>query len=74
MRAERLLDANLNRAREGLRTLEELARLLLEDADLAEAFRTRRRRLGELGEAQLPDLLPQPVSYTHLTLPTNLSV
>ena len=64
VRAERLLDANLNRAREGLRTLEELARLLLEDADLAEAFRTRRRRLGELGEAQLPDLLPQRSAAT----------
>ncbi len=57
MRAERLLDANLNRAREGLRTLEELARLILEDGDLAESFRMRRRRLGELGEEQLPDLL-----------------
>ncbi|MEL7073999.1 MAG: thiamine phosphate synthase, partial [Planctomycetota bacterium] len=64
MRAERLLDANLNRAREGLRTLEELARLILEDADLAESFRTRRRRLGELGEAQLPDLLPQRSAAT----------
>ena len=64
VRAERLLDANLNRAREGLRTLEELARLLLEDTDLAEAFRTRRRRLGELGEAQLPDLLPQRSAAT----------
>ncbi len=64
VRAERLLDANLNRAREGLRTLEELARLILEDTDLAESFRTRRRRLGELGEAQLPDLLPQRSAAT----------
>ena len=57
VRAERLLDANLNRAREGLRTLEELARLILEDAHLAESFRSRRRQLGELGEEQLPDVL-----------------
>lgn len=68
VRAERLLDANLNRAREGLRTLEELARLILEDADLAESFRTRRRRLGDLGEAHLPDLLPQRSAATDLGL------
>lgn len=32
---ERMLDANVNRACEGLRTLEDLARFLLDDADLA---------------------------------------
>ena len=66
MRAERLLDANVNRAREGLRTLEEIARLLLEDSDLAAALRTRRRRLGALTEEILPDLLPARSAGTDL--------
>ncbi len=42
---ERILDANLNRAREGLRVAEELARLILEDAALQSAFRTLRHAL-----------------------------
>jgi thiamine-phosphate pyrophosphorylase len=38
----RILDANLNRAREGLRVGEELARLVLENAALAAAFKAAR--------------------------------
>ncbi len=42
----RLIDANLNRAREGLRVLEDVARFTLEDGELAGALRTLRHRLG----------------------------
>jgi len=39
---DRILDANLNRAREGLRVGEEIARLVLEDATLQAAFKAVR--------------------------------
>ncbi|MEW6182207.1 MAG: thiamine phosphate synthase [Bacillota bacterium] len=48
MRADvlnRVFDANLNRAREGLRVLEDIARFVLEDADLAERARNARHVL-----------------------------
>lgn len=44
----RIIDANLNRAREGLRVLEEIARFLLEDADLTLRFKGLRHDLGGL--------------------------
>ncbi|MCK5219090.1 hypothetical protein KAR10_06190 [bacterium] len=42
---DRILDANLNRAREGLRVTEELARLGLEDAGLQRRIKTLRHRI-----------------------------
>jgi len=39
---DRILDANLNRAREGLRVAEEIARLVLEDAPLQADFKAAR--------------------------------
>lgn len=48
----RILDANLNRAREGLRTCEEFARLVLNDARAADSAKSVRRTL-----AQVSDLL-----------------
>lgn len=44
----RLLDANLNRAREGLRVLEDTARFLWNDATLYQRLRTLRHRLHEV--------------------------
>lgn len=41
----RILDANLNRAREGLRVVEEFARFVLEDASLSEALKQLRHEL-----------------------------
>lgn len=41
----RLIDANLNRAREGIRVLEELARLALDDPALAESAKRLRHEL-----------------------------
>ena len=46
----RILDANLNRLSEGLRFLEEIARFLLNDAELSWELRTLRHNL--LGEAR----------------------
>lgn len=48
-RALRILDANLNRAREALRVLEEHARLVLDDAALSERARGLRHALAEPG-------------------------
>lgn len=41
----RIIDANLNRAREGLRVVEEFARFMLEDAGLSEALKLLRHEL-----------------------------
>lgn len=43
----RLIDANANRAREGLRVLEDLARFTLDDQPLCARFKTVRHRLGD---------------------------
>ncbi len=42
---DRLLDANGNRAAEGLRVLEDIARFLLDDRDLAELAKTQRHQV-----------------------------
>ena len=41
----RIIDANLNRLAEGLRTLEEIARLVLDDSALTSRFKTLRHDL-----------------------------
>ncbi|GAI45001.1 unnamed protein product, partial [marine sediment metagenome] len=41
----RIIDANLNRASEGLRVLEDLARLVLNDATLSQQLKTMRHEL-----------------------------
>lgn len=45
---ERLLDANLDRAREGLRVLEDWARFALDRTDLVARCKDQRQRLGRL--------------------------
>lgn len=44
----RVCDANLNRAREGLRVCEEVARFVLQESELTHQCQTLRRRLGRL--------------------------
>ncbi|MBI4497168.1 MAG: thiamine phosphate synthase [Chloroflexi bacterium] len=44
----RLIDANLNRAREGTRVLEDVARFLLNDRTLTERLRVLRHALGDM--------------------------
>ena len=43
----RIIDANLNRAAEGLRVLEDIARLGLNDASLSERLKTLRHELTQ---------------------------
>jgi len=50
----RIIDANLNRAREGLRVVEELARLVLEHAQLQKQIKTIRH-----GITQAENFLPK---------------
>jgi len=47
----RLIDANANRAREGLRVLEDAARFLLDDAGLCSSFKSMRHDLREAVES-----------------------
>ena len=51
----RIIDANLNRAREALRVMEEAARFLLDDAALSESIKTLRHDLLKIA-ASLPAL------------------
>ncbi|MDF9407399.1 hypothetical protein L7E55_03330 [Pelotomaculum isophthalicicum JI] len=47
----RVIDANLNRLREGLRVLEEIARFILEDAEMTAKIKdTRHRVTAVIGE------------------------
>ena len=47
---ERVVDANLNRAREGLRVCEEVARFILEDPRLTRRCQTLRYRLSSVSK------------------------
>ncbi len=53
--ALRIIDANLNRAREGLRVLEEYARFVLDDAGLSLRAKQARHALAEIADAFGPD-------------------
>ncbi|RJX22634.1 MAG: thiamine phosphate synthase [Ammonifex sp.] len=54
----RVVDVNLNRAREGLRVLEDLARLQFRDAALAEKARLERHELKAITDRYYHRLLP----------------
>lgn len=53
----RLLDANLNRCREGLRVLEDTARFVFENESWFRKFRTERHLLDQLTRRFYPQLL-----------------
>ena len=53
----RLLDANLNRAREGLRVVEDTARFVWDDSRMYQRLRTLRHRLHEVTECSYKDLV-----------------
>lgn len=59
--AYRVMDANFNRAREGLRVLEEIARFVFEDAALSAELKDLRHRLTKL-TGELPGGLRELVS------------
>jgi thiamine-phosphate pyrophosphorylase len=46
----RILDVNVNRGREGLRVVEDVARLILDDADLAAQIKNMRHKITELAQ------------------------
>ena len=64
----RILDASINRANEGLRVVEDFVRMSLNDVHLTSRLKELRH-----GVTQATSAL-DPVSYTHLTLPTICSV
>lgn len=51
---DRILDANINRAKEGLRVCEEITRFLLDDARLTAGFKSLRHRIDGIVR-RLPD-------------------
>ena len=53
----RLLDANLNRCREGARVLEDTARFIFDDADFFRLFRRERHKLDILTRKLYPELV-----------------
>lgn len=53
----RLLDANLNRCREGLRVLEDTSRFVWKDSPLYHAFRNSRHALARIAKASYPQLV-----------------
>src|SRR4051794_31674345 len=57
VRVWRLLDANANRAREGLRIVEDTARFVLDRADAAKALRRMRHELDGLIRGHYQKLL-----------------
>src|SRR3982750_2696681 len=56
-RVWRLLDANANRAREGLRVVEDTARFVLERKDASDALRRMRHQLDEVVRKHYSTLL-----------------
>jgi len=55
----RIIDANLNRSREGLRVLEDVARFLLNDVELSQRLRTLRHDLAQETKSLSVRLLSQ---------------
>ena len=53
----RLLDANLNRCREGLRVLEDTARFVHDDAKFFQVFRRERHKVDILTRRLYPELI-----------------
>ena len=53
----RILDANLNRAREGLRVVEEVARFIWEDEKLSKSLKDLRHRLTKFSQQHLDQKL-----------------
>lgn len=54
---KRIIDANLNRAAEGLRVIEEIARFILSDAELSARLKTIRHELQKFFDVEYDNLL-----------------
>lgn len=57
MTIQRIIDANLNRAAEAVRILEEIARFLLDDKDLSEKLKNIRHKINSSQEENYSDYL-----------------
>jgi len=68
-----MIDANLNRAGEGLRVLEDVARFLLADAGLSERLRTLRHGLADQARGMQPALLSERDSENDVGARTGVS-
>jgi len=53
----RVIDANLNRAREGLRVVEDFARFVMDDASLSSDIKSARHGLDKISRAVYPMLV-----------------
>jgi hypothetical protein len=53
----RVIDVNLNRSREGLRVIEDTARLVLESAGMYKKVRSLRHKLDKITRSSYPELL-----------------
>ncbi len=62
----RILDANYNRAKEGMRVCEDVARFVLEDRRLTERFKTTRHNLTKI-------MLGLPVAYSKIVAERDIS-
>lgn len=51
----RIIDANLNRAREGIRVVEEVARLYFDDAKLSSQFKSLRHQLTKVAKSSFDE-------------------
>ncbi len=51
----RIIDANLNRAREGIRVAEEVARLYFDDAKLSSQFKSLRHQLSRVAKSNFDE-------------------
>ena len=69
----RVLDVNLNRAREGLRVLEDTARLVWEDKNLFEELRAVRHGLDLAARAAYPRLVAARDSASATSSASNAS-
>ena len=57
MKLQRIIDANLNRATEATRVLEEIARFLIEDKELAEKLKNIRHKINTIQEENYGEYL-----------------
>lgn len=57
MKLQRIIDANLNRAAEAARTLEEIARFLLDDKNLSEKLKNIRHKINSIQEEKYTEFL-----------------
>jgi len=69
----RIIDANINRAKEGLRVCEEITRFVLNNRKLTSEFKRIRHEIDTLVKSYPPDLIKQRKSLTDVGRNINFS-